>query len=107
MCRARDVFIFSIYWKKKFCTAIEREGGPAGCSGERESMNDVRQEEEGQSRGEGVSEEACTPKPATSPVSSSKQELTDLAVKFLNNPRVMSHPLEAKKAFLRKKGKLI
>ncbi len=73
----------------------------------RESMSDVRQEEEGQSRGEGVSEETGTLKPATSPVSSSKQELTDLAVKFLNNPRVMSHPLEAKKAFLRKKGKLI
>lgn len=36
-----------------------------------------------------------------------RQNLVDLAMKFLNNPRVMSYPLEEKKAFLRKKGEII
>lgn len=34
----------------------------------------------------------------------SRQNLVDLAVKFLNNPRVWEKPMEDKKAFLRKKG---
>jgi len=42
-----------------------------------------------------------TPGPDTDP----RKDLTDLAVKFLTNPRVLSHPEEAKKIFLRKKGK--
>lgn len=38
------------------------------------------------------------------PIPAVRRNLVDLAMKFLNNPRVMSHPLEARKAFLRKKG---
>ncbi len=33
-----------------------------------------------------------------------RQNLVDLAVKFLSNPRVMERPMEDKRAFLRKKG---
>lgn len=33
-----------------------------------------------------------------------RQNLIDLAVKFLNNSRVTSRPMEEKKGFLRKKG---
>jgi len=33
-----------------------------------------------------------------------RQHLVDLAVKFLNNPRVSDKPMEDKKNFLRKKG---
>ena len=49
--------------------------------------------------GEGLSGKRTTPSP-TGP----RKDLTDLAVKFLTNPKVMSHPEEAKKTFLRKKG---
>ncbi|KAL5490926.1 hypothetical protein EMCRGX_G016129 [Ephydatia muelleri] len=35
---------------------------------------------------------------------SHRKELVDLAVKFLNNPRVAGSPLETKQAFLKKKG---
>ena len=33
-----------------------------------------------------------------------RSNLVDLAVKFLNNPRVIEKPAEEKKSFLRKKG---
>lgn len=33
-----------------------------------------------------------------------RPNLMDLAVKFLNNPRVLERPMEDKRAFLRKKG---
>ena len=35
---------------------------------------------------------------------SNRSNLVDLAVKFLNNPRVVDRPVEEKRAFLRKKG---
>ena len=43
---------------------------------------------------------------AAAPSSSSppRASLVELAVKFLNNPRVWERPMEDKKAFLRKKG---
>ena len=62
-------------------------------------MSDSGKKEEGES---GEKDDA---NPNSQPTPAPNQDLTDMAVKFLSNPRVMSHPLEAKKAFLRKKGK--
>ena len=38
------------------------------------------------------------------PTPSPRSNMVDLAVKFLNNPRVWERSMEDKKAFLRKKG---
>ena len=46
----------------------------------------------------GAREGSIHPSPAAS------QNRLDLAMKFLNNPRVMSYPMESRRAFLRKKG---
>ena len=52
--------------------------------------------------GGGVTASPPDPLPPANPPP--RQNLVELAVKFLNNPRVAERPLEDKKAFLRKKG---
>ncbi len=53
--------------------------------------------------------ESPPPPPPPSPAPpegnvTNRSSLVELAVKFLNNPRVVDKPMEEKKAFLRKKG---
>jgi hypothetical protein len=47
---------------------------------------------------------SSTPTAGVSGDVSPRPNLVDLAVKFLNNPRVWERPMEDKKMFLRKKG---
>lgn len=48
--------------------------------------------------------QSATDQPNSSSDSHLRQNLVELAVKFLNNSRVQDSPMEQKKAFLKKKG---